>query len=63
MSYSVTVTMRDGQPTVEVEGELPEGSLTVVGHRTRDHVWVEVTQRDAEGRYVTHATHRSHDGA
>lgn len=57
MTYSIVVKVANGQPEAIVSGDAPDGSYQIDGHRSDAGESVQVTRRDAEGRYAAHAEH------
>ena len=74
MTYGFKVKTSGGEAVVDgVYGDLPDGEFEVSGHaqppqivsggHTVSSVNIQITQRDAEGRYVTAAQHYHQQGA
>lgn len=56
MSFNVTVTVKDGQPSVTASGDVPDGEYTIHGHDDPQHRTFRVTPRSPAGRYVAVAS-------
>jgi hypothetical protein len=61
MTYGFTVRTDNGVTTLlNTYGEMPEGEHIVNGHDDGHHINIQITRRDASGRYVIRASH-NHD--
>lgn len=57
MSYTISVRTEDGQASVQVSGEVPDGVFTVSGHEDDSQRQLSVTRQGLDGRYVATAGH------
>lgn len=55
MSFNLTVTVREGKPSVTASGDVPEGEFIIHGHDDSQHRQFGVTHRGPDGRYVAAA--------
>lgn len=60
MSFNLTVTVKDGQPSVTASGDVKDGQYDVHGHEDRDTRTLGVAQRGPDGRYVSQVSHTVH---
>lgn len=52
MSFNITVTVADGEPTVAVSGDVKDGKYAVSGHEDRSQVYLGITQSDSDDRPI-----------
>lgn len=57
MSYSLTVAVVDGMPSVTHSGDVPDGTFTVSGHEDDKARNLGVTRQGTDGRYIESASH------
>lgn len=60
MSFTITVTVRDGLPSVTASGDVRDGEYTVNGHEDRETRTLGLVQRGPDGRYVTQVSNVHH---
>lgn len=60
MSFNITVTVADGEPTVTSSGDVKDGQYAVSGHEDRSQVYIGVTQSGPDGRSIIGANATSY---
>ncbi len=56
MSYSITVTVSNGTPTVKLVGTPPDGEYVVGGHSDEFREDISILRKDVEGLLKAHST-------